>query len=206
MYKTPLTLSASALLAMVALGATARAEVLTFDSEVTTVQGNALLPIELPSFDPVHGELDEVRIDVALGVEGGVGWENLSTGVSEVTTTFGAAGVLRTKSGTALASCAATIEATWIAGPFDGKLDYRGTSGHRDPELATGTTVSVVLPAAVFEAGTGILPHGAPVELMVETVDLTQVLAAGQTAVRRGQATTVEVTITYVYSAPGSQD
>jgi hypothetical protein len=184
---------------LLALCASARAENLIHTTTMATRSADALAPLTVPRFDHSLGFLDEVRIDVSLHVTGAVGYENVSSNHDVVTVNFGAGCALTAEGGATLVSLAQVIEASHVVEPFDGKVDFGGTSGRilAGLEVETSSSWEVVADPSWTTALAG---NEGPIVLGLQLYDLTFVESSQQLVIRRGQLAEVEVTVTYTYT------
>lgn len=131
-------------LALVSLG---RAETITYSNTVplSALTGEGQIkswyhPISIPQFDPLLGQLQSVRFQLAIMSNGNLGIENPTDASLQAT---GSLAVLVRWSGPNfeyLVESGAYVSVGASLAPYDGITDYSGTSGTTFRNLTTGGT------------------------------------------------------------------
>ena len=91
---------------------------------------------EFPQFDPSQGFLQSVHVTFAGHVEGSAGVESLDASAIVVTIDYGANITLRKPGGGDLLTVSPSAQFIHNLTPFDGTIDFGGTSGVSHPDIS----------------------------------------------------------------------
>lgn len=156
--------------ALVALGTTAQAAVLTYTDAIISTATDWTSTLSVPKFNPALGTLTNINITLTGTVLGNVMVESMSASPANVTTNLAASLTLTRPDSTTLLVSFPAFTATQAFTAYDGTLDFAGTSGITYAAINSSQTAFVSTPPPATDlslftgSGTISLPisaHGA---------------------------------------------
>jgi hypothetical protein len=179
----------------------------SFYTKLYPSDGPFRVGLDVPHFDPSLGTLVEARIAITPHFGAAMRSENTDTFAPETVTMLFAGSVTLTRDGTTLAAGTSGGYVSQYLLPYDGTLDFAGTSGmtqslHDDQE----TTASILPSSPEFAAFIGQMGSTTPEHFEVGAALDPECEPFGNPSVVFEARTTTgpEVTITYVYSPSGA--
>lgn len=151
--------TAAALAVLGQAAAASAVQTVTYRSSIQPLTStNFASTLELPLFDARLGTLRSVSISLTGSVDGNVRVESMDMGPALVTTTLAATLTLsRPNAGSTIVVTLPTITNAFVAGAFDGGIDFSGSSGRSWTGLsATATGLATLTAAADLLAFTGM--------------------------------------------------
>jgi hypothetical protein len=199
---------AASFVALVLLGATARAQVLeqSFTVHVPPQAPPFQASIDVPRFDPSLGTLIEARLQLTPHVGGQLRAENTDPASPyAVTLTFTSAVVLSNGACTVVAQSSGYVSQYLM--PFDGTTDFTGTSGMTQSVQDDQTTfLSIVPPSRDFDEFVSTIGGSATMPFAVDVMALPQCDPLGDPAIlfETRIAAGPEIRVTYLYTTHGA--
>lgn len=184
---------------LLTLCAAAHGEEIHFSDSIPLATTGWSDSVSFPQFDPSWGILENVSIMLAGHIEGQAGFENLDSAPATVAMTFAGQVVLSLPDQTVAAVAQPMLQTLDSVTPFDGVLDFAGTSGKTYLDLVADDSVQLgLLPANFLPLFMG----GGTIELPVAALGMSHGSGAGNLALQFQQSASADVDVTYIYTVP----
>jgi hypothetical protein len=185
-----------------ALAATATAtqppSTLTFSDSIPVTNTNWSLSVTLPKFDPALGTLQTVTLTLDGHIEGQAAVESTDASPTTITTMFQANLTLARPDMSILAVVIPQVTNMANLSPFDGVIDFRGTSGITYPNLMQNASQSVTSPPPASDlplfTGTGTIT------LPVTAVGTSTAIGSGNVITQFATRASAVVTVVYQFA------
>ena len=115
---------------------------------VSTATTNFTTPVTINKFNPILGALQSVKFTLGGSVSGVYKYESLDAASSSITANLSATITLTRPDLTTLVVTIPVFSATSPAGPFDGSIDFLGSSGATSPTVSATSSNAVTTSTA----------------------------------------------------------
>jgi hypothetical protein len=166
------------------------------------------VPIELPRFDPALGILSGIEFTLAGTIVGDMGIENLDALASTITTTFQAFLGLARPDGSLILGTAPVLVLVDDLGPFDGIVDFAGTSGISRQDLEASAVEVQGTPPPTSDLIDFQGPPGAPGSITLRLSGLGNTIAngPGNLIAQFSTSAGAEISVCYLYQEDCNQN
>jgi hypothetical protein len=187
----------AALLAPIALAATASAEVLNYSASVPLTDTNWMTGLAVPKFDPALGTLTKVSWTFGSTMFGDMRFESLDGAASVIDMQIKGTVQLLLADLTPLVTLTPQLDTTDNASAYDGATDFGGTSGKAyaglsDSELGVGSATD----QATLDSVTGLGDLG----LLASALASTSASGAGNLVTVFTSQASADLRVTYEYT------
>jgi hypothetical protein len=183
--------------AVLAAHASATTQTQTFSSSIPVTNTNWALSVSLPKFDPALGTLQTIALTLNGHIEGQAAVESTDASATQITTQFQANLTLARPDMSIIAVVIPQITNIVDLTPFDGTIDFAGSSGHTFPNLMQNASQTVTSPPPASDlplfTGTG------NIVLPVTAVGTSVATGSGNVVTQFATRASAVVTVVYTF-------